>query len=156
MPITPQLTARFREVLIDGKWVAFTNYHDQLSQTDWKQATTQVGSLNTLAKLTFHINYYLDGVLNVFRGGALEIRDKYSFDMPPIESAADWEKLRSELFENAEAFAGFLSQIPEEQWDTPFVDEKYGTWLRNMQGTIEHCYYHLGQIVIIRKMIAEG
>jgi len=35
----------------------------------------------SIAALTFHINYYVAGVLNVFQGGKLEIRDKYSFDM---------------------------------------------------------------------------
>jgi hypothetical protein len=37
--------------------------------------------------------------------------------------------------------------------DQSFVDEKYGTWLRNIEGVIEHCYYHLGQVSLIRKMI---
>ncbi|MEM8891667.1 MAG: DUF1572 domain-containing protein, partial [Bacteroidota bacterium] len=44
----------------------------------------------------------------------------------------------------------------EEKYKEGFVDEKYGTYRRNIDGMIEHCYYHLGQISIIRKMIAEG
>lgn len=38
-------------------------------------------------------------------------------------------------------------------FDQPFIDEKYGTVLRNIEGVIEHSYYHLGQISLIRKMI---
>lgn len=36
---------------------------------------------------------------------------------------------------------------------SPFVMEKYGTYLRNLEGVIEHSYYHLGQIAIIKKQI---
>ena len=34
-----------------------------------------------------------------------------------------------------------------------FVDEKYGTYLRNIDGMIEHAYYHLGQVVLIKKLL---
>ena len=146
------LEARFREVLLDGKWVAFTNYKKALEDVDWKQATQQIGSLNTLAMLTFHINYYLAGILPVFDGGGLEIRDKYSFDMDPITSQEEWEKLRASLLSNAEKLAQKISQLTDDQWEKPFVDEKYGSYRRNIEGTIEHCYYHLGQISLIKKM----
>ena len=34
--------------------------------------------------------------------------------------------------------------------------EKYGNYFRNLTGIIEHLHYHLGQIVLIKKLIAEG
>jgi hypothetical protein len=46
-----------------------------------------------------------------------------------------------------------VEQFPDEKLDEAFVDEKYGTWQRNIDAMIEHCYYHLGQITLIRKMI---
>ena len=36
-----------------------------------------------------------------------------------------------------------------------FVDEKYGDYQRNIDVMIEHTYYHLGQILIIKKLINE-
>ena len=45
--------------------------------------------------------------------------------------------------------------MPEGQLKENFVDEKYGSYLRNIDGMIEHCYYHLGQIVLIKKIITE-
>jgi hypothetical protein len=148
-----QIADRLREVVLNGLWIANTNYKDQLSGLSWAQATTRIGSLNTIAKLTFHINYYLCGIVQVLEGGALDIRDKYSFDLPPIESQQDWEKLVNALWSNAEKFAALVEQFPDEKLDEAFVDEKYGTWQRNIDAMIEHCYYHLGQITLIRKMI---
>ena len=153
MPRSHSLAYRLREVLLDGRWIANTNYQDQLGQISWKQAVQQVGSLNTIASLIFHVNYYLAGILEVFRGGDLTIRDKYSFDLPPITSVSDWDLLKQEFLENSENFVEALEAIPDSQLDQPFVAEEYGSYLRNIEGIIEHSYYHLGQISLIRKML---
>jgi uncharacterized damage-inducible protein DinB len=147
------IAGRLREVFLNGKWIANTNYKEQVTATSWQQATQQVGSLNTVAALTYHINYYLEGLLKVLNGGPLDISDKYSFDLPPIENDADWQRLTDVFLANAEAFATAVEQLPDEQFDAPFVDEKYGTYGRNIEGVIEHSYYHLGQIVLVRKLI---
>jgi len=105
MSASLQLANRFREVLLDGLWIANTNYKKQLSDLTWQQANTKIGSLNTIAALTYHINYYIDGILPVFDGGTLKIRDKFSFDAPPINSEKDWNTLRTSLLKNAELFA---------------------------------------------------
>lgn len=151
-----QLAVRFREVLLNGKWIANTNWQDQLSDVTLEEATTKIGSLNTIAALTFHIHYYIAGVLNVFAGGALTISDQYSFDLPEIRSEEDWAHLRNELFINAEKFANHIEAMSDEKLAAVFVKEQYGTYRRNVEGMIEHSYYHLGQIALIKKMIRES
>lgn len=153
MSSTSQLAKRFREVLLDGLWIANTNFKDQLSDVNMEKATTKVDSLNTIAMLTFHIDYYIAGLIHVFEGGDLEIRDQYSFDLPPLESEEQWANLKSKLWRDAEKFATLLEQMPDSKMNEVFVDEKYGTYLRNIDGMIEHCYYHLGQITLIKKLL---
>jgi hypothetical protein len=148
-----ELAKRFREVILDGIWVANTNYKDQLTATGWEMATTSFNSLNTIAVLAQHIHYYINGIKNVFEGGNLEIKDKYSFDFAPIQSKADWEDFLSRFWKDAEAFASLIEQMPEEKLSEVFVDEKYGTVQRNIDGMIEHSYYHLGQIVLLKKIL---
>ncbi|MFM9951579.1 MAG: DUF1572 domain-containing protein [Saprospiraceae bacterium] len=146
------LANRLREVLLNGKWIANTNFKEQILSIHWKQAIQKVDNLNTIAVLTFHINYYLGGLLNVFNGGNLEIRDKYSFDLPEIKNETDWTNLVNDFLQNAEKFAEKVEAMPDEIFDQPFVDEKYGSYLRNIEGVIEHSYYHLGQISLLKKM----
>lgn len=153
MSTASQLAKRFREVMLDGLWIANTNFKDQLSDVTWEQATTKIADLNTIAMLTFHIDYYIAGIINVFEGGDLEIKDQFSFDLPPIESQEQWETLLNKLWNDSEKFATLLEQMPDYKMDGVFVDEKYGTYLRNIDGMIEHAYYHLGQITLIKKMI---
>ncbi len=153
METSTQLAHRLREVFLDGKWIANTNWRDALANVTWEQATQQVESLNTIAALTFHLNYYLAGVADFFESGALEIRDKYSFDLPAIESEKDWDDLRNTLFNSAERFAGLVEQMSGEELAQVFLDEKYGDYRRNIEGMIEHGYYHLGQVSLIKKML---
>lgn len=153
--LTTQTAKRFREVILNGVWIANTNFKAQLSDLTWEQATTKIGSLNTIAALTFHVHYYIAGLVNVFKGGSLDIKDKYSFDMPPIQSQEDWEKLVNQLWQDAEQFADLVEKMSDTRLDDIFTDEKYGDYRRNLEGMIEHSYYHLGQIVLIKKMVLE-
>jgi uncharacterized damage-inducible protein DinB len=150
-----QLAKRFREVYLDGKWIAQTNLKQALENISLVQATTRVGSLNTIAALTFHVNYYIAGLLSVFEGGSLEIRDKYSFDMPALETEEDWNHMKDTLIQTAEKFAGHVAQMSAEQLEAGFVKEEYGTYRRNIEAMIEHAYYHLGQISLLKKWITE-
>ena len=147
------LANRFREVLLNGTFIANTNYKDQLENLPLQIAQTKVGELNTIAILTQHIHYYIKGVSAVFKGGALVIKDAYSFDFPPMTSETEWNSFLQTFFKDAEEFASLVEQLPENKLNDAFTDEKYGTFQRNIDGMIEHCYYHLGQIVLIKKLI---
>lgn len=149
------LSGRLNEVFLNGKWIANTNYKEQLETISFVVATKKYSDLNSIAALTFHVNYYVAGVLNVLRGGNLEISDKYSFDMPVIDSENKWTKLKTEFFQNAEDFALVVEQLSEEQIQRIFVKEEYGTYYRNIEALIEHAYYHLGQITLIKKLATQ-
>ena len=113
------LANRLRDVLLNGKWIANTNFKEQITNISWKQAIQRVENLNTIALLTFHVNYYLKGVLHVFEGGTLEITDKYSFDMPEITSETDWLNLVNELVSNAEKFINQVEQMDDNVLSPP-------------------------------------
>ena len=147
---------RLSEVLLNGQWIANTNYKAQLSNINWQQAIQKVGDLNSIAALTYHINYYLEGLLAAFEHGKLEISDKYSFDLPEIGSEPAWQTLVTTFLTNAEKFVGKVAQMDDQLFDQAFIDERYGTYLRNIEGVIEHSYYHLGQISLIRKMTSQS
>ncbi len=153
MKASTQLANRSREVMLDGKWIANTNLQDQLQHVTLELAETQIANLNTIAKLTFHINYYIAGVLNVFEGGELEIQDKYSFDLPKMNTEQEWNDLKKDLFANAKKFANHVEHMTDEQLDEVFVDKRYGDFRRNIEAMIEHSYYHLGQITLIKKLL---
>src|SRR6478735_1987021 len=111
------LAGRLREVLLNGHWIANTNYKEQLLGLNWQQAIQKVGNLNTIAALTYHINYYLAGLLRAFENGKLDISDKYSFDVPQINSETDWNKLVSDFLHNSEQFINQVEQMDDSIFD---------------------------------------
>lgn len=144
---------RIREVFADGTWVANTNYAHQLHGVTRHDALRSVNGLNSIAALTFHINYYLNGLLEAFATGELRIHDRYSFDMPPLTSDADWDARIAELLLHAKEFAQAVEAMDDDAFDQAFIKPEYGTLGRNIEAVIEHSYYHLGQIALIRKLL---
>ena len=150
-----QLAQRFREVILNGTFIANTNYRHQLEGTGWQLAVAAPpAELNSIAMLTQHIHYYIAGVLQVLRGGTLDIKDKYSFDFTPITSQEQWDNILHRLWSDAEAFAQLVEQLSPDDLEAPFTDVKYGSYLRNIDAMIEHCYYHLGQVTLLKKMLS--
>ncbi len=62
MTKSEQLANRLREVILNGTWIANTNFKDQLENLDWKIATKKIESLNSIAILAQHIHYYIAGM----------------------------------------------------------------------------------------------
>ena len=155
MNLTGQIAKHFREIHFGGNWTS-VSLKETLADTTWQQAATKVYSLNTIADLVYHINYYVSAVLKVLQGGLLDAHDKYSFDHPPIQSQQDWENLLNKIFTDAENFAGLIEQLPDSVLLENFTDGKYGNYYRNLHGIIEHTHYHLGQIVLIKKILLQA
>jgi hypothetical protein len=154
MNLTTQIAKHLREVYFGGNWT-FSNLKDQLENLTWQQATTKVYSFNTIVTLVYHSNYYIVAALKVLQGGPLDSKDKYSFDHPPIESQQDWQKLIDKVWADVENFAKLIEQLPEQILFENFADKKYGNYYRNLHGIIEHTHYHLGQIVLIKKIVLQ-
>jgi hypothetical protein len=152
MNLSKQIAKHFRDVYFGGNWTV-SSLKDNLADVTWQQATTQVYSFNTIAKLVFHIDYFVDALIMVLEGKPLDAHDKYSFDLPPVTSEEDWQTLLNKLWANAEKAATLIEKLPENKFGEDFTDKKYGTYYRNIAGTIEHTHYHLGQIALIKKLV---
>ena len=150
--MTPLIADHLRQAFFGRSWTA-SSLQQALDGVTWQQATYKVEAFHTIAELVYHIGYFVDAILAVTRGNPLEAHDKFSFDCPEIDSDDDWEQLVRRTYENAESLATEIERLPAGQLETMFVDEKYGTYYRNLQGLIEHTYYHLGQIVILTRHV---
>lgn len=152
MSTTKHIAKHLKEVYFGKNWT-WSNLKEHLADVTWQQATTKVHNFNTIAALTYHIHYFVHAALMVLQGNQLDAHDKYSFDHPPIESETDWTNFLNTVWTDAQLFTELVEQLPEDTlWQT-FANEKYGNYYRNLQGIVEHSHYHLGQIVIVKKLI---
>ncbi|MBI1341693.1 MAG: DUF1572 domain-containing protein [Terrimonas sp.] len=155
MERSAQIANHFREVYFNGNRVA-TNLKDVLKDINQEQATKKVNDLNTIAALVYHIHYYIRAVLGVVKGGPLDAHDRYSFDLPPIADDEEWQNFLATVWQEAAILADRIEALPDEALWTIFSEEKYGTYYKNFWGIIEHSYYHLGQIVLLKKLLNQN
>ncbi len=154
MQLSSQIARHIREVHFGGNWTD-VNLKALLADVDWQQATTSVRSCNTIAALVFHVNYFMRAALKVLRGGPLDAHDKFSFDLPPIDSQTDWETFLQKVWSDADEFARLVEALPDDRLWHDFADGKYGSLYRNLTGIIEHTHYHLGQIALLKKLLRQ-
>lgn len=83
-------------------------------------------------------------------GLLFNIREHVGAPKPKIE---DWENMLQKIWTDAETLGQLVAQMPDEKLWTDFKDNKYGNYYRNLHGIIEHAHYHLGQIVLLKKLV---
>lgn len=144
------ISRQIRSAFFGSNWCG-VSLKQELDGLSVEQAVHLQPHSHSIAELVFHIGYYFQGVGEVLRGGPLEIRDKFSFDMPVISTESEWRALLDRTWQTAEDFIHCVESLSEEQLSVTFVDEKYGDYYRNLTGIVDHLYYHLGQIVLLKK-----
>lgn len=146
------IAKHIREFYFGGNWTS-SNLKASLSGLTWQEVTRKIENFNTIADLTYHIHYYTRAILPVLKGGELKASDKFSFDTPPIQSQQDWDNFLDTIWAEAEEFVQRVETLDDTILKTFFTQEKYGNYYRNLHGFVEHGHYHLGQIVLVRKLI---
>ncbi len=147
------LANRFREVMLSGTWIANTNWQKELKDVNLDLAMKKIPNINRIYDLTFHGLYYIKGINHFFKSGQLDIKDSLSFPSSELLNDEEWQQLKDELMDQSELFAKSIEDLHESKLQEKFFDEKYGSYIRNIDGQIEHAYYHLGQVILLKKML---
>ncbi len=153
--IAQHIAQHLRNLYFGGN-PTLVNMKDTLDGLSWQQAVQQVDSFNTIATLVYHTSYYVTALIGVLRGEPLTAKDKYSFDHPPITSQEEWDSFVQQRLDDVEVFADLIEKLPDDKIWEPFIEPKYGNYYRNFNGVIEHTHYHLGQIVLIKKLVTSS
>lgn len=154
MRMIERIAKNLRDVHAGPNWTA-ASVAEKLDDVNWKEAATRLGSLHTIAELVFHVNYYVEGAITVLNGETLVSSDAESFECPTVASDEDWSKLIQRSRANAETLARLIESLPDARLSEYFVDEASGTNYECLVGRIEHAYYHLGQVSIIKTLLRD-
>lgn len=152
MSFSKLIAKHLKEVYYGGNWT-YSTLKQHIEDVTWEEAIQKVGNLNTIAILLNHMNYYITAATDVLKKQPLNAKDTYSFSHPPITSESDWKAFVARKFREVDEFTALIEKIPDEKLTELFAEEKWGNYYRNLHGIIEHCHYHLGQIVLLKKMI---
>lgn len=154
MTTAAHIAQHFREFYKGRNWT-WVWFEEVIQDITWKEATQKVGSFNSIAVLVYHMHYYVRLQSHVLNGGSMDGYDKDPFNAPAVRSAKDWKALLANVYAEGEAFAKAVEGFSNERLEETFLEKRYGSIYRNLHGNIEHMHYHLGQIVLLKKMIRE-
>lgn len=146
------LAKHLHNVYHGGNW-SDVNLESVLKDVTLEEARYQVLDFNTILVLCYHINYYNVEINKAFKTGKLEARDKFSFQVPEMKNDESWSIFKLSLKESCNSLSDTIKALSEEELTGIFFDKKYGNVFSNIFGIIEHIHYHLGQIVLIKKII---
>jgi uncharacterized damage-inducible protein DinB len=146
------IARHMREIHYGVNWT-WSNLKDVLSDITFEEAIAQpIPNGNSIAMLVFHMNYYLVAARNRITNTPDNAKHADSMNMPPLSNTADWQALLQKTWDDADAFVKIIEAMPEEDlWLE--IQPDYGSYYRNIHGVIEHNHYHLGQIVILKKLV---
>lgn len=152
MIVSKHLATHLRGVFFGGNWTS-VNFKKQLADVSFEEANIKLKDLNTILGLTYHMGYYVTGVLEVFNNKPLSISDAFSYNYSKVSTPEDWKNLYSTILEDAEKLAKHIEVLNDDIIWSDFENSKYGNYFSNINGIIEHTHYHLGQIVLIKKIL---
>jgi Protein of unknown function (DUF1572) len=153
MSLTKEIARHLREIHFGGNWTG-PSFKDSLSGVTWEQAATQIYSCNSIAILVYHMNFYLNVVSLRLQDKSVEFKHRDGFEGSPITSEQEWRDLLQKTWTDAEDFANLIEQFPEHKlWEN--ISDEQGNYYKNIHGVVEHNHYHLGQIVLLKKILKE-
>lgn len=151
--VTHELARHIREVHFGNNWTD-VDMTAVLKDVTWQQAVaTPIPEANSIAVLVFHANFYLNYVHKSIKEGVYKFDHNDSFKAPPIQSEADWQALLQKTWDDAEAFAQTVEKLPNSASIYDVIPPFSNSFYKNIQGVVEHTHYHLGQIVLLKKLI---
>lgn len=151
--IKHELARHIREIHFGNNW-ADSAMQEVLKDVTWQQAVaTPIPNTNSIAVLVYHTNFYLNYVHKSIKDGVYKFDHAISFHVTPIESEADWQTLLQKSWDDAEAFAQTIENLSDEHNVFKVIPPFQNSFYKNIQGIVEHNHYHLGQIVLLKKLV---
>jgi uncharacterized damage-inducible protein DinB len=154
MKVTHEIARHILDCFNGENWTD-VNISNTLKDVSWQQAQQRTAaSQNTIASLLHHI-YYWNGIIMLrIKGINPSVPDSNGFDVAEFKNENDWNELKEKTHQSFIQLADAVKNFPEEKLSETYAAGK-SSYYKNFQGTVEHAHYHLGQIVILKKLIKQ-
>jgi len=152
MNITDAIASHITECFEGENWTG-VNISGTLKEVTWQQAQQQTpASQNTIASLLHHLYYWNGIMLQRINGINPPVPEANGFDVDELKNENDWNELKEKTHQSFLQLANAVNNFPEEKLFETSPTGK-SSYYKNFQGIVEHAHYHLGQIVIIKKLV---
>ncbi|MEP6514166.1 MAG: DinB family protein [Parafilimonas sp.] len=155
MNLTPLLAQHILETFEGNNWTD-VNIKATLQDVTCKEAATVIAATqNSIAALTYHLQFYNEIVLERLKGNSPAIDDTNGFNVVQPTSEEEWKALQNQCSQSFHALSDAVKLIPDEKlWQ--LAPNSENTFYKTLHGIAEHAHYHLGQIVLLKKVIRKN
>ncbi len=140
------------EKLYSGEPWIDVNLFDTLSNITAEQASKKIHNCNTIWEIVVHMIAWRENVLRRLQGEVITTPANNYFSAVTDTSDEDWEKTLRLLERSQQNWLSFLKD-----YDMKMINVQYPanqmTHHEHIQGILQHDCYHLGQIVLLLKLI---
>jgi len=134
-----------------GNWTS-NSIKETLQDVSLSAATNvTAASQNTIAAILHHLSYWNRVMIQRIAGIAVEIPDSNGFDVPAITTDQEWKALQEDNIKSAHELASAIRAVDPEDLTSPILPG-YSSTYKNLQGTVEHIHYHLGQMTMLKRL----
>ena len=109
-------------------------------------------SPNTIASILHHITFWNRLMIKRIQGIDVLVDEKNGYDMPLIQTEEDWQQLQIDNNLSAHELAAAIAHFDETMLGESLILGRSSAY-KNLQGTVEHVHYHLGQMVILKNLV---
>ncbi|HEX6914759.1 MAG TPA: DinB family protein [Chitinophagaceae bacterium] len=147
MKLIEAIAEHFYQVNYGDNWTDVA-VRDVLANISYEQSVKKTGNANTIAMLLHHMDFYNRVVYDRLLEGSKQFKHEDSLEVN-IQSEADWQALQKRYFEMVDLIHQTILGLDESRL---FEKKTANTLYKNLHGLVEHIHYHLGQIVILKKL----
>lgn len=133
----------------DQPW--FPSLKRALSGVDHRIAAMPIADGNSIWAVVNHIAVWFELTERRVRGDPAtdeEARES-GWSLPAAGEQAEWERVRDEVARRANALAGAIAGLSDEDLLRPWAPGRAPQWQR-LHGAVDHMSFHIGEILTIR------
>ena len=155
MKITSLIAQHLLDVHEGNNWTE-VSLKDTLEDVTVEEAAALTkASPNTIASLLHHITFWNRVMIQRMKGINVIIDEHNGYNVPPLQTEEDWLREKVDNNISAHELALDIYHFDETKLSESLTEGGSSAY-KNMQGTVEHIHYHLGQIMILKKLIRSG
>ncbi|MEO6173644.1 MAG: DinB family protein [Flavobacterium circumlabens] len=142
----------YQSIYNGNPWLEVTLSHT-LENVTAEQAYRKVNpNLNTIWEIVNHLIQWRRNILRRVQGETVVAPD-HNYFVPILDSSeAAWEQSLQSLAKSQELWNAFFEDFNDSDLEKIYVDNNH-TYYEHIHGIIQHDVYHLGQIVILKKLL---
>lgn len=147
---TKRLQSLIREHFDGSPWLD-VNIINTVDDVTADEASKKIGDHNSIYQIVVHMSKWRTALLKKLMGEKIVVPSNNFIEKKSAATKKEWKLAVKDLKDSQKKIVSFLSVSKDERFDTEFSNGH--NYYEHIQAILLHDTYHLGQIVLLKKLI---